>query len=158
MTVLPQAPGPEFVFTPPPSWSAPLGFDPRRGHVVDPAWPPAPDGWQFWTLPIVSKAARFGNGLNRIGKVRIVFGVIALLFVFSRLGGLFGHDPATGVGSCWEVADGSKYAPVDCSHSSAQFKVNAEESDPTDCPATSESYLDSKEDGAARYKCLVPVR
>ena len=99
-----------------------------------------------------------GNGLNKVGKVRIVFGVLAILFVVSRLVGVFGGNPATGVGSCWKVADGSKFAPVDCSHSSARFKVTAEESDPSDCPATSDSYLDSKEDGAARPQCLVPVR
>jgi hypothetical protein len=157
MTVLPQAPGPDFVFTPPPTWGAPAGFDPRRGHVVDPSWPPAPDGWQFWTLPIVSPSTRLGNGLNKVGKVRIVFGVLALLFVGLRLVGGFGGDPPSGVGSCWKVADGSKYTVVDCTDSSARYRVIAEAPDPNQCPASSDSYLDSKEDGAARYKCLVPV-
>jgi hypothetical protein len=157
MTVLPPAPGPEYVFTPPPSWGTPEGFDPRRGHVVDPSWPSAPDGWQFWTLPIVPPATRFGNGLNRIGKGRILFGAIALVFVVIRLGGLFGGGPATGVGSCWEGANGSKSKPVDCSDSSAKFRVIAQTPDPYQCPAASDSYLDSKEDGASRYKCLVPI-
>jgi hypothetical protein len=157
VTVLPAPPGPEYVFTPPCSWGAPQGFDPRRGHVVDPAWPPAPDGWQFWTLPVVSQSTRFGDGLNKIGKVRILFGAIAVIFVLSQLVGLFGGGPATGVGSCWEGADGSKSTPVDCSDSSAQFRVIAETSDPTVCPAAANSYLDSKKDGPARYKCLVSL-
>src|SRR6185503_7990438 len=105
VTVIPQAPGPDFVFTPPPSWGAPPGFDPRKGHVVDPAWPPPPDGWQFWTLPVVSPATRLGNGLNKIGKLRIVFGVLAALFLVSRLTGVFGGGPSTGVGSCWEESN-----------------------------------------------------
>jgi hypothetical protein len=157
VTVLPQAPGPDFVFTPPPSWGAPAGFDPRRGHVVDPTWPPAPDGWQFWTLPVVSPSARFGNGLNKVGKLRIVFGIVAVLLLGSRLTGLFGGGPDTGVGSCWNAADGSKSEPVDCSDSAARFKVTAEEPDPSQCPAGSTSYLDTRKDGDARYKCLVVV-
>jgi hypothetical protein len=157
VTVIPQAPGPDFVFTPPPSWGAPTGFDPRKGHVVDPAWPPPPDGWQFWTLPVVSPATRLGNGLNKVGKLRIVFGVLAALFLVSRLTGLFGGGPSTGVGSCWEESNGTKSAVVDCSDSAARYKVIAEEPDPSQCPANSDSYLDSKEDGDARYKCLVPV-
>ena len=110
MTALPPAPGPEYVFAPPPSWGTPQGIDPRRGHVV------------------------------------------------VRLGGLFGGGPETGVGSCWEGANGSKSKPVDCSDSSAQFRVVAQTPDPYQCPAASDSYLDSKEDGASRYKCLVPIR
>jgi hypothetical protein len=158
MTAVPQAPGPEFVFAAPPGWSAPQGFDPRRGHVVDPSWPAAPDGWQFWTLPVVHGSARLGNGLNKIGKVRILFGAIALIVVLSRLSGLFGDGPATGVGSCWDAGDGSKSAPVDCSDSAAQYRVIAEVADPNVCPEASDTYLDSKDDGPARFKCLVPTR
>jgi hypothetical protein len=157
VTVIPQAPGPEFVFTPPPSWNAPAGFDPRRGHLVDPVWPPAPDGWQFWNQPVIPPATRFMSRLNSVGKVRIVIGVLAVLFVLSRFFGVFGGGPPTGLGSCWKGADGSKYTPVDCSDSSAQYKVNAEESDPALCPPPADSYLDSKKDGASRYKCLVPI-
>jgi hypothetical protein len=158
MTALPPAPGPEYVFTPPPSWTAPQGFDPRRGHVVDPSWPPAPDGWQFWTRPILPSATRFADGLNKVGKARILFGAVALILVVVRLGGFFGGGPATGVGSCWEGANGSKSKPVDCSDSSAQYRVIAQTSDLDQCPAAADSYLDTEKDGASRYKCLEPIR
>jgi hypothetical protein len=43
VTEIPAAPGPEWLFAAPPTWTAPPGFDPRKGYVVDPTWPPAPD-------------------------------------------------------------------------------------------------------------------
>ena len=137
MTVIPQAPGPDFVFTPPPSWGAPTGFDPRKGHVVDPAWPPPPDGWQFWTLPVVSPATRLGNGQNKIGKLRIVFGVTRC-----ALPGLPAHRRLRrrSVEGCRLVLGGVQ-----------RYEVRGHRRLRLD------SYLDSKEDGDARYKCLVPV-
>jgi hypothetical protein len=40
--------GPTISFNAPPNWPVPPGFDPRRGHLYDPTWPPAPIDWEFW--------------------------------------------------------------------------------------------------------------
>jgi RsiW-degrading membrane proteinase PrsW (M82 family) len=43
------APGPGWVFNPPPGWPAPPdGWKPPDGWQPDPSWPPPPSGWQFW--------------------------------------------------------------------------------------------------------------
>lgn len=37
-------------FNPPPGWDVPGGdWTPPPGWKADPSWPPAPQGWQFWT-------------------------------------------------------------------------------------------------------------
>ncbi len=35
-------------FNPPPGWDVPHGFTPASDWTPDPAWPPAPPGWEFW--------------------------------------------------------------------------------------------------------------
>ena len=43
-------------FNPPPGWKLPAGFTPDTEWRPDPAWPPAPEGWEFW-LPEAAPAA-----------------------------------------------------------------------------------------------------
>jgi hypothetical protein len=98
VTTIPDAPGPDYAFTPPPNWPAPPGFDPRRGHIVDPTWPEPPPDWQFWTKAAVPVAVR--AGVSRGTWVRIAIGVVILIFVVSRfVSG--GSDAGTHTGSCW---------------------------------------------------------
>jgi hypothetical protein len=149
----PQAPGPEWAFNPPPDWGAPAGFDPRRGYVADPSWPPAPPGWAFWVKPVVPRAAK-DNLFKRIGIWRIVIGVAAVIFLITRF---TSHGAATDTGSCWTHASGAAYKPVSCSSSSATLRVTSETADPSTCPDNGAGYLDSKKDGSTRYRCLEPV-
>ena len=133
-------------------------FRPSQWSRRRPCLAAASAGRQFWTLPVVLPATRLGNGLNKIGKLRIVFGVLAALFLVSRLTGVFGA--ARRRVSARAGRSPERYevrGRRDCSDSAARYKVIAEEPDPSQCPANSDSYLDSKEDGDARYKCLVPV-
>jgi hypothetical protein len=44
-------------FNPPPGWPVPPGFRPSGGWLPDPHWPPAPPGWQFWTVDEVDAPA-----------------------------------------------------------------------------------------------------
>jgi RsiW-degrading membrane proteinase PrsW (M82 family) len=44
-----EAPGPGWVFSPPPGWPVPPpGWQPPPRWQPDPSWPPAPSGWVFW--------------------------------------------------------------------------------------------------------------
>lgn len=156
MTTIPAAPDPTWQFATPPAWPAPPGFDPRKGHVVDPTWAAAPEGWQFWVRPVIPAEARRRNW-SGVPWWRVALGAAALLLAVSRFftGGSSGAD--TGVGSCWSQDSGSKYVPVSCSDSSATYRVVSQVGSPDSCPQTSDSYLDSAVDGDSRYECLVPI-
>ena len=156
MTPIPPAPGPEYVFQPPPTWPAPEGFDPRHGYVIDPTWPSAPPGWTYWTKPhleLKDRLPRVSVGL----VVRISIGLVALWLLVSHLWSPGG--PGQDVGSCWASAVNGTYKPVDCSDSTATYRVDSEVPAPENCPDVSDSYLDSNHNGSPiRYKCLVPIQ
>lgn len=38
----------EYTFNAPPGWDVPTGWRPPDGFVKPEAWPPAPDGWDWW--------------------------------------------------------------------------------------------------------------
>jgi hypothetical protein len=155
-TPIPAAPGPGWSFVSPPGWTSPQGFDPGRGHVVDPTWPDAPEGWQFWTKPAVPAAAR-DNVFARIGWWRIALGALAIILLVSRFTGTGSSSPATGVGSCWKLANGTSYTPVECADSSATVQVVSQTSDPSTCNSNGPGFLDSQQDGPTRYQCLKSV-
>lgn len=162
MTTIPPSPGPGWVFNPPPGWNAPAGFDPAKGHVVDPTWPDAPPDWQFWTEPPPIPVSLSGStpgrsGLSRTTWIRIGIGAFAIILLITRLTWLFGSGQDTGVGSCWKSNGGTQYTPVDCSDPAAAYKVSATVSDPDSCPSSSDSYLETNESGSSKYRCLEPV-
>jgi hypothetical protein len=155
VTSIPDAPGAEYGFQIPPNWPAPAGFDPRRGYVVDPTWPAPPPGWAFWFKAPVPVSAR-ARSVSRGTVVRVVIGLLILGFVVVHIAG--GSATGTDTGSCWRLDSGTSYTPVVCTDSAAQFRVISEVADPSSCPQTSSSYLDSNTIGASnRYRCLVPV-
>ena len=165
----------QWLFNVPPNWPSPPGFDPRKGDVADPTWPQVPPGWQFWipasgapVTPVSSgpaysatyaPTARPGYQLPWL-KI-VIGGALALFFGVRLLGGLFGGSSSgsgNGVGSCWALDSGTTYKSVSCSSSTAQFQVVSVVADPAQCPASSESYLDTQKVGSAsRYECLVPA-
>ena len=118
---IPPAPGPEWVFSAPPGWNVPPGFDPRTGLQPDPLWPVAPGGWAYWVKASVPAAAR-GTLVERVGGPRVLVGlafvgVIAVVAISSFLGSA--HSPSSGVGSCWKPSTSSQYAEADCNDSAA---------------------------------------
>lgn len=147
------SPGGDVVFVPPPGWTPPPGFDPRRGHPVDPTWPPAPAGWVFWA-PVPAPRG-LGAALRRgWWGPAILLAVVALIVVAvvaSPEPGTAG--PSTGVGSCWKEGSGDRIFPADCSDSAARYVVTDVVLDPASCPETGEGYLDPF-DGQTGYSCL----
>lgn len=85
---VPTAPDVDAVFVPPPGWSVPAGFDPRRGHLPDPAWPAAPEGWEFWAAPPVP--GRVAGFVASVGPERLVLGgvlaTVAVVLVVETVG------------------------------------------------------------------------
>jgi hypothetical protein len=149
--MIPAAPaeGRDIVFNPPPGWATPPGFDPRRGHLVDPAWPAAPADWQFWAtrpkprgLVAALKRGWWGPALGGLA-------VIALVLV---LGSTSPSSPADGVGSCWAQSSGSsRFTSVDCSSDSARYRVSAVVSNPDACGSDTVGYFEDTDS----VECLV---
>ncbi len=153
---IPPAPGPEWTFNPPPSWAA-LGYDPRSGLPPDPTWPAPPVGWQFWVKTKVPAAAK-GSIVRRVGGPRVVIAAAVVLVVIAFAVNSFAHSahsPSLGVGSCWKLASGTEYAPVDCNDGAATDKVISVVSDPADCPGSGD-YLRSEDDSDHSIQCLGP--
>ena len=138
--MIPAPPPGAVRFNPPPQWLAPEGFDPRRGHLVDPAWPPAPEDWELW----VPDAPPVGRGLLGSERLRLLGGLaVAALAVFLAFqfftGGSGGSS--TGVGSCWSGVEGGEMDPVPCDSSRATHQIESRVSNPDDCPLTSGGYF-----------------
>lgn len=138
-------------FNPPPAWGAPEGFDPRRGHLSDPAWAPAPEGWQFWVPDpaagadpsVVLPHTSLPRGrLESRERLRLVLAVTVLL----GLAGVImwavaeSEPPPPGVGSCWRGDEWMYEVP--CSSSEATHIVESRVTEPEDCSLTSSSYLE----------------
>ncbi|MGW6128929.1 LppU/SCO3897 family protein [Cellulomonas sp. NPDC055163] len=148
---IPLAPGTDAAFAPPPGWTVPAGFDPRRGHLPDPAWPAAPEGWEFWTAPRnPGRAAGFVAG---VGPTKLILGgVLAVVAVFLVLGQVFDDDVATdGMGSCWSAGTTDVRA-VACGDSAAVYRVTSVVESAVSCTGPA-GYL---EDGT-RFLCLEAI-
>ncbi|GEA87226.1 LppU/SCO3897 family protein [Cellulomonas cellasea] len=148
---IPFAPGVDARFTAPPGWAVPAGFDPRRGHLPDPAWPAAPDGWEFWAAPPApGRAAGF---VASAGPTRLALGgILAVVAVALVLGQVRGDDGATdGVGSCWSAGTTDVRA-VGCDDSAAAYRVTSVVDSAVSCTGPA-GYL---EDGS-RLLCLEAI-
>lgn len=151
--MIPPAPTPTSRFNPPPSWPAPTGFDPRRGHLPDPTWPAPPSGWALWTEPPKVRGVRgliASTGVVRLA-IGLIVGVIAFGLVVNRIDT---QTTPTGVGSCWAIedeADGS-FTAVRCSSDDALVRIEEERSAPEQCRYPDMYFLE-----AGVYQCLVPV-
>lgn len=142
---IPPPSDPTLRFNPPPTWDAPFGFDPRKGHLLDPAWPAPPPGWELWVRP--PRGEGQDNLLTRVGIPRLVGGLlIAALAIFLVFHSMGSTTTPTGVGSCWAAGGGSsdKYEPVRCSSDRAAYRVESEVSDPSQCPVTSAMYFENR--------------
>lgn len=141
MTPGPVAGGQDSVFNPPPGWAAPAGFDPRRGHLADPTWPPAPAGWQLWVAR--PKPRGLLAALRRGWWGPLVGGLaVAVLVVLATVSGS-SSSPRDGVGSCWAETSNGRFTSVDCSSSSATYRVSAVMISPTGCGPTSPGYFEN---------------
>lgn len=149
--------GGDVAFVPPPGWTPPPGFDPRRGHPVDPTWPPAPEGWVFWA-PVAQP-----RGLGALARrgwwgPAVLVAVIAVVVAVAVLSPDPGPaSPSAGVGSCWSEGSGDKIYPVDCDSSAAKYVVTSVATEPSGCPETGEGYLDPMS-GVSGYSCLALKR
>jgi len=141
--MVPPPSEPDVEFNPPPNWPVPLGFDPRLGHLADPAWPAAPLGWTFWV-----RRARPAAGLRyvrRVGPWRLVAGIaVALVAVGFVVRAVDRQSFPTGVGSCWAPGGtaADRYQPVRCGSPEARYTVESEVTDTAQCPESSDSYFD----------------
>ena len=129
-------------FQAPPGWDVPRGFDPRRGHLVDPAWPAAPADWQFWGPS--PRPRGFLPWVRRVGWGPLVLGTILLLVVVA----VATTDDTTssqgsGVGSCWSAqTPTSEYFSIDCDSPDAQYQVVSEVGSAEDCGTSSDGYFE----------------
>ncbi|MCV2393122.1 hypothetical protein OEB99_02260 [Actinotalea sp. M2MS4P-6] len=147
--------GASVLFNPPPGWAAPAGFDPRRGHLVDPAWPSAPEGWAFWlpdasagrehaALPSTTlrptqaeaRSVRLRNRLIVVGAVVVVVGI-----GLAAWAGLASSSNQPGAGSCWGGSSEWLHE-VPCSSAEADYVAVGRTASPDECPYTSDTYLD----------------
>ena len=117
----------------PPKLARPPGFDPRRGHLVDPSSASsAPPGWQFW----VSVAPQ-RRPMSLLSKIALAIGILMALGAAGRL--IHTVDAATtpsGVGSCWTAKNSTgTITPVRCSDRTAHYTVVSEVASEADCPA-----------------------
>lgn len=151
---MPAAPDAGVRFNPPPGWTVPAGFDPRRGHLADPAWPAAPEGWAFWvpdaaagresvtqgTLPSATvPRGRFEPGERRKVMIGLAcLGVVAAFIIWGIAGG--GDDVSTGIGSCW--SGGDRLTAVSCDSSEATYVVREIVDTPDQCPMSSPGYIE----------------
>lgn len=153
--MIPAAPSHDgtIAFQPPPGWDVPHGFDPRRGHLADPAWPGAPDGWQFWGP--AQRPTGFLPWVRRVGWGPLLLGSLATLVVVAVAtadDSVASQSPADGIGSCWAADAGqtARFHPVDCASEDAQFRVVSEVTSPEECGATSQGYFEVGD----RVQCL----
>lgn len=162
--MIPAAPAAAVRFNPPPTWQAPAGFDPRRGHLSDPAWPAATEGWEFWVTdpgaPVGLNGApttTLPRGRLEAGERRrlvLTLGGLAVLVVVLVWAGVVGgkdDEVATGVGSCW--TGGAWAEPVSCDAADAAYVVESKVSTPQLCPVSSPGYLEDGDD----VLCLRPL-
>lgn len=160
-----QAPPPGVRFNPPPGWAVPAGFDPRRGHLPDPAWPTAPADWQFWVVdPAVGReraqvpvtALPPTADQRRKERVRLALILVGVLFA-GFLVFLLGRndDGGGGVGSCWTDAPaGERVVEVSCGSSRAVWEVTQVVTDPVQCPASAAAYIEGDGD---TFLCVRPA-
>lgn len=141
---IPPPSDPTLRFNPPPGWDAPYGFDPRKGHLLDPAWPPPPPGWELWVRP--PRSEHRDNVLTRVGAPRLVGGLLiaglAVLLIFHSVDS---STTPTGVGSCWAAGTGAgdQFEAVRCDSDRAEYTVDSEVADPSQCPVTSAMYFET---------------
>lgn len=140
-------------FNPPPTWTVPAGFDPRRGHLADPAWPTAPEGWSFWvTDPTVGREAatrpsaalprgRLESGERRRLGIALACAAAIAALVFWAASMSDSPEARAGIGSCW--TDGSDFVnQVPCGSARAAYVVEREVSRPEQCPPGPAGYLE----------------
>jgi hypothetical protein len=150
--VIPVGPDAAVRFNPPPGWVVPAGFDPRRGHLADPAWPSAPEGWAFWvpdaTLGRESVQGSLPSATLPRGKVEprerrrvvIALACVAVVAILGFWGASAGDDDvSTGAGSCWTDAGGDQVEAVSCDSSRAAYVVDEVVGTPGQCSA---SYIE----------------
>lgn len=154
--MIPAAPDVGVRFNPPPAWTVPAGFDPRRGHLTDPAWPTAPEGWSFWVAdPVLGReratlpSATLPRGKLESGERRRVLIALACLVGVGGLvvwgSSISDDEVTTGVGSCW-TGGGEWLKPVSCDSSDAAYVVEERVSTPDACPASTPVYLEDRDD------------
>lgn len=151
-------------FNPPPDWPVPAGFDPRRGHLADPTWPPPPEGWQFWvrdtaagreraSLPATALPAPPGQARAERRRVIVVVAVVAAVIGLFWWWGAGRGDSM--VGTCWAAqGDGDVLREVSCGPLRADYVVVEVTQTPDDCPIQAGSYLEKGGD----VLCLEPYR
>lgn len=145
-----SAGAPDTVFNAPPGWQTPAGFDPRRGHPVDPTWPAAPAGWQFWVPRPGSRGPV--AALKRGWWGPVLGGVVVLVLVaIATFSGP--SSPTDGIGSCWARGSNDQFASVDCSSSRATYRVSAVVAQARSCPSTSPGYFES----TSGIECLAAI-
>lgn len=163
--MIPAAPEGAVRFNPPPTWSAPRGFDPRRGHLSDPTWPAPPEGWPLWVAD--SSAVLVGpdgptttlpRGTLEAGerkRMLLVGGgfalAVGLLIWFGLSGGLDDSAQQPGVGTCWTSGEWVDVVP--CSSDRAAYVVHSVVSTVGECPPGASSYVENGDD----VLCLRPV-
>lgn len=160
-------PGVATRFSPPPTWTVPRGFDPQRGHLPDPAWPPAPDGWVFWVPdpeagreraagPTASLPVPTGLVRGERRRLGITLGALAVL-----TGGVIWLASATdddgtreppGVGSCWAERD-EWLSEVPCGTDRADYVTVEVATTPEECALSVAGYLEVDGD----IHCLEPA-
>ncbi|WP_448630079.1 hypothetical protein [Cellulomonas soli] len=135
-------PGAGTSFQAPPGWQVPSGFDPRRGHLVDPAWPAAPEGWQFWAP--TPRPGGFLGWVKRAGWGPILLGSLLLLIAIALVTtGGDTSDTGTGVGSCWSAdSPTSQFHTVDCASDAAQYEVISEVGSVQECADPQGPYFE----------------
>lgn len=153
--MIPAAPDAGVRFNPPPGWAVPAGFDPRRGHLADPAWPSAPEAWPFWvadaslgresvtqgTLPSATLPRGRFEPRERRRLMIVLACVLAFIGVMVWTGVASGdHDVSTGLGSCW--SGGARVHAVSCDSSDAAYVVREIVDSPDQCPASSPGYIE----------------
>lgn len=161
-------PGVATRFSPPPTWAVPTGFDPRRGHLPDPTWPAAPEGWTFWVpdaeagreraqVPTASLPVPTGLVRGERRRLGITLGALAVLVVgVIWLASATGDDDgreAPGVGSCWAERSGGWLSEVPCGPGRADYVVVEVAATPEQCGLSTDGYVEIEGD----ILCLEPA-
>jgi hypothetical protein len=160
--MIPDPPdGAAVVFNPPPGWSTPMGFDPRRGHLADPTWPSPPEGWAFWVadssagperaaLPSVALPPTKEQAGKERRRLVIILGVVGLIMGGAIFLAVNTPEPVPDVGSCWS-GNGDWLNEVPCGPE-ADYVAVKQATTPQGCRFSSGGYL---EFGDA-FLCLEP--
>jgi hypothetical protein len=151
VTSAPVAGGQDTVFNPPPGWAVPAGFDPRRGHLADPAWPPAPVGWQLWVTRPKPRGLLAALKRGWWGPLAGSLAVVVLVVLATVVGS--SSSPSDGVGSCWAKGSNGRLTSVDCSSTSAAYRVSAVVGSPAACGSASPGYFED----ANGVECLAAI-